>query len=111
MVALVLMQFERALWAMKKEHDLVEANALIDEIEVKFSVVNEMMHDAEAKFAEVDRKNVEVDRKNAELDKKLRGLKAYESVMQKERFEYALYQHLSMFLCCHLMPSFFIACM
>ena len=117
MVALVLIQLERALRAMQEEHDqvhsssntkLAEANALVDGIEVKSSVVNKKLHDAEAKLAEVNRKN-------AELDMKLRELETFESVMQKERLsiatEYALCQQLSIFLCFHLMPSFFIACM
>ncbi|XP_057447925.1 protein CROWDED NUCLEI 3 isoform X2 [Lotus japonicus] len=82
---------ERALREMQKAHaqvqssshsKLAEANALVDGIEEKSSVVNKNLHDAEAKLAEVNRKN-------SELDMKLRELEVRESLLQKERLSLA----------------------
>ena len=90
-VELDQLQLERALREMQAAHaqvqssshtKLAEANALVDGIEEKFSVVNNNLHDAESKLAEVNRKN-------AELDRKLRELEVRESVLQKERLSLA----------------------
>ncbi|OIW16750.1 hypothetical protein TanjilG_10640 [Lupinus angustifolius] len=78
---------ERALRAIQEEHaqilsssqtKLAEADALVDGIEEKSSVVNNKLHDAEAKLAEVNMRS-------AELDMKLRELEVRESLLQKER--------------------------
>ncbi|XP_020979882.1 protein CROWDED NUCLEI 3 isoform X2 [Arachis ipaensis] len=82
---------ERALRAMQQEHALVhsssktklsEANALVDGIEEKSSLVNKKLHDAEYKLAEVNRKS-------AELDMKLRELEVRESLLCKEQLSVA----------------------
>ncbi|XP_028776393.1 protein CROWDED NUCLEI 2 isoform X2 [Neltuma alba] len=77
---------ERALRAMREEHDqvqcsskakLAEASALVDGIEGKSSVVDRKLHDAEAKLAEVNRKS-------AELEMKLREVETRENLLSKE---------------------------
>ncbi|RYR56473.1 hypothetical protein Ahy_A05g022175 [Arachis hypogaea] len=82
---------ERALRAMQQEHALVhsssktklsEANALVDGIEEKSSLVNKKLHDAESKLAEVNSKS-------AELDMKLRELEVRESLLCKEQLSVA----------------------
>ncbi|KAG4401987.1 hypothetical protein GLYMA_02G101800v4 [Glycine max] len=82
---------ERALRAMQEEHaqvkssshtKLAKANALVDGIEEKSSVVDKKLLDAEAKLAEINRKN-------AELDMKLRQVDVRESLLQKERLSLA----------------------
>ncbi|KAK7309987.1 hypothetical protein RJT34_07164 [Clitoria ternatea] len=82
---------ESALRAMQEEHaqvkssshtKLAKANALVDGIEEKSSVVNKKLLDAEAKLAEVNRTN-------AELDMKLREVEVRESLLQKERLSLA----------------------
>lgn len=81
------MQLERALRAIREEHDqvqcssqakLAEASALVDGIEGKSSVVEKKLHDAEAKLAEVNRKS-------AELEMKLREVETRENLVLKER--------------------------
>lgn len=78
---------ERALRAIREEHDqvqcssqakLAEASALVDGIEGKSSVVDKKLHDAEAKLAEVNRKS-------AELEMKLREVETRENLLLKER--------------------------
>lgn len=104
------LQLERALRAMQEEHALVhsssqtklsEANALVDGIEEKSSVINKKLHDAESKLAEVNRKS-------AELDMKLRELEVRESLLHKERLSVAteyvpcstLYEYMLSILLC-----------
>ncbi|KAL2347358.1 hypothetical protein Fmac_001358 [Flemingia macrophylla] len=78
---------ERALRAIQEEHahvlssshtKLAEANALVDGIEEKSSVVDKKLLEGESKLAEVNRKN-------AELDMKLREVEVRESLLQQER--------------------------
>lgn len=91
------LQLERALRAIHEEQaqvqsssqtKLAEASALVDGIEEKSLVIDNRLHDAEAKLAEVNRKS-------AALDVKLREVETRESLLQKERLsvvaEYVLF--------------------